>query len=150
MFRRMKRIFSVLVVIPLLLVTLAPITSATPPEGPVTIVTAIDFSSFPFGGTFEVTEGDGILGCPSGMFTDLPRGFGVIQKIFSCTGGTGTFTFLFVPGPSPGPGDANGHWEAWKATGAFVGLRGEGDFSLVITGRTSGVETLTGVIHFEP
>lgn len=146
MYTKLKKPLSILVVIPLSMIGLMQTATGTPPDGPVTIVTAIDFSSFPFSGTFEVTDGDDILGCPSGTFTDFPRGFGVIQKVFSCTGGTGTFTFLFVPGP----GNANGHWEAWKATGAFVGLHGRGDFSVVFTGPQSGVETLTGLIHFDP
>lgn len=127
-----------------------PTIQAAPPSGPVTIETLIDFSRFPFSGTFQVTEGDDILGCLSGTFIDFPRAAGIIEKVFTCSSGGGSFIFLFRPGPSPGPGAANGHWAAWKATGAFAGLRGQGDFSLVFVGPTSGTETLTGAIHFDP
>ena len=39
-------------------------------NGSVTIVTDIDFTSEPFKGTFEVTEGSEELGCSGGTFVD--------------------------------------------------------------------------------
>ena len=151
MFTKAKRNFLLFVVIPLLTVGLVPITNATPPTGPVTIDTEIDFSVFPFIGIFDVVEGAGILGCSSGHFEDIFRGFGAIEKVFTCDfGGNGSFTFLFKPNASPGPGDGNGHWQAWKATGDFYGLRGRGDFSVFFTGPDTAMEMLSGVIHYDP
>ena len=143
-----------LVVLALLLLALP--ASASQPSGPVTIVTAISFAEFPFSGTFAVEEGEDTLGCSAGTFVDHPSGFeppakGDIAKIFTCAeGGDGTFTANFQPTRKPGPGDQNGHWNITDATGDFAGLRGQGDFSVVVTGPDSGTETLTGVVHYEP
>lgn len=141
----------------LLVVGLMSTAAATPPEGPVTIVTDIDFSEEPFSGPFEVTEGAEILGCSSGGFVDHPGGVvpgarGVITKNFTCgDGGTGTFTANFQPFTPADPScDGSGHWNITDATGDFTGLRGEGDFCVVLTGPESGEETLTGSIHFDP
>ncbi len=149
----MQRKFMVLVTVVLLLLAFASMAGATQPSGPITIETVIDFSSMPFGGSFEVTEGAALLGCSQGTFVDTPSGPGpgAIQKIFTCEiGGDGTFTFHFVTTPAPGPGDLNGHWTTWKATGEFVGLRGQGDFYVVVPRLPFGEETLTGTIHFDP
>jgi hypothetical protein len=129
---------------------------ASQPSGPVRITTQISFTEFPFRGTFEVPEGGDLLGCSGGEFVDHPSGFqppakGDIAKIFTCTdGGAGTFTANFQPTRKPGPGDANGQWTITEATGAFAGLHGHGAFSVAYTGPESGVETLTGLVHFEP
>ena len=153
----MNRHFAVRVAIVLVLLLFAVPAWADQPSGPVTMSTLISFESFPFHGTFTVPEGANILGCSAGDFVDHPSGFdppakGDIAKIFTCTdGGTGTFTANFQPNPpKPGPGDANGHWNITEATGDFTGLRGQGDFSVTNTGSDSGVETLTGVVHYEP
>jgi hypothetical protein len=122
----------------------------------VTIKTSISFANFPFTGTFNVTEGRDVLGCSGGTFVDHPSGFeppakGDIAKIFTCDdGGSGTFTANFQPTRKSGPGDQNGHWNITDATDDFTGLRGQGDFSVNSTGPDSGVETLTGVVHYEP
>jgi hypothetical protein len=130
---------------------------ASKPVGPVTINTVINFSGFPFSGTFTVSEGSGLLGCSAGTFVDIPAGglsAGAIRKTFTCTAGANsgsTFTAIFRPTPAPGPGQANGHWEILSGTGAFAGLRGQGDFSVVFSETDPvGFETLTGTIHFEP
>ena len=123
-----------------------------PSQGPVTIITEIDFSAEPFGGTFEVTEGADILGCSSGTFVDTPRSDGV-AKDFTCETGTkeGTFTALFLPQDIPGPGDQNGPWSILEVTQDFSELQGEGDFSVVFNdAEESGVETFTGEISFGP
>ena len=112
MFTMLIRKLLLLLVIPLVMIGWAPGAGATQPDGPVTIVTEIDFSSFPFTGTFVVTEGHDILGCPSGTMVGFPRGSGVIRKTFTCSTGAGDFTILFAPFASP-------HWVVWKATGAF-------------------------------
>lgn len=148
----MLRLFAVLLSVVALSVALVPAAAATSPS-PVTIVTAIDFSEFPFSGTFTVPEGAGMLGCSAGTFVDFPRGFGVIEKHFTCTSGSGsgdTFIVLFHPRPAiPGPGELNGPWSVLSGTGDFAKLHGSGDFSVVFTGPDSGVETLTGGIHFD-
>lgn len=129
---------------------------ATKPVGPVTINTMIDFTVFPFSGTFTVSEGAELLGCSAGTFRDVPAGgfsAGAIRKTFTCTAGANsgsTFTVSFRPTPAPGPGDANGHWQVVAGTGGFANLRGQGDFSVVFTTPTTGAETLTGTIHFDP
>lgn len=128
-----------LAVTPLLIIGILPITKATPPSGPVTIVTTLDFSTFPPPGTFEVTEGHDILGCPSGMTIDFPRGIGVVERVFTCSLGNGQFTILFL--------DRSNHWQAWKGTDAFHGIRGQGKFSVDFITET---DTITGLIHFDP
>jgi len=152
----MKPRFVLLTVIALASVVLALPALASEPSGPVTIVTAISFADFPFSGTFAVVEGADTLGCSAGEFVDHPSGFepptrGNIAKIFTCTaGGDGTFTANFEPTLKPGPGDGNGHWNITDGTDDFTGLRGEGDFSVSYTSGDSGVETLTGNVHYEP
>ena len=149
----MKRKAVILGGVLVLLLGFAPSAGATPPLDPVTIVTAIDFKVVPFSGTFEVIEGDGILGCSSGVFVVSRRGLGTDQAVFTCEDGEdGTFTFLFQPNVAvPGPGFLNGNWQAWKSTGDFAGLRGNGQFSVVIDFTNgTGVETYTGVVHYHP
>lgn len=148
-----SRIIAAAMVATSLLLMLGVVPAAgTMPSGPVTIVTDISFAEFPFRGTFKVTEGSTLLGCSKGTFVDTPHAFGEIEKMFTCKrGGKGDFTFLFLPTLAPGPGDANGHWQVLEGTGDFSNLRGEGDFSVVFFPETmSGVETLTGSIHFDP
>lgn len=122
----------------------------TPTSGPVTIETEIDFSSEPFTGTFEVTEGADVLGCSSGSFVDTLRADD-IRKDLTCETGDrdGTFSVSFLHDPNtPGPGDQNGPWSILEGTGDFTGLQGEGDFSVVADEESlSGVETLTGDIE---
>lgn len=124
--------------------------SETPTSGPVTIETEIDFSSEPFSGTFEVTEGADVLGCSSGSFVDTPRGDD-IRKDLTCETGDrdGTFSVSFLPNPdTSGPGNQNGPWSILEGTEGFTGLQGEGDFSVVADEESlSGVETLTGDIE---
>ena len=122
------------------------------PSSPVTIVTSISFASFPPSGTFAVPVGSVTLGCSGGTFFDSFLGFGVVRKTFTCTSGPGSgamFVVLFFPGPVPGPGDQNGPWSTLSGTGDFAKLHGRGDFSVVFTGPDSGVETLTGSVHFD-
>jgi hypothetical protein len=139
-----------------LLLGLGSTVGAAAPSGSVTIVTKIDFSSFPFHGTFTVAAGASVLGCSQGTFADRPvTGFNSpseIEKTFTCTAGAnGSFTASFRPTPRPGPGIANGHWEIVpEGTGAYTNLRGGGDFSLLPLTPPFGQETLTGVITFFP
>lgn len=118
-------------------------------------MTNIDFSSFPFSGDFVVTEGEGLIGCSGGTFVDVPAQSKVpapaaIDKGFTGTdGGSGEFVANFKPGPRPGPGVANGPWNVKSGMGDFARLHGHGDFSVVFTGPASGVEILTGEVHFD-
>ncbi|MBI2236973.1 MAG: hypothetical protein HYU54_00385 [Actinobacteria bacterium] len=127
--------------------------SATTPSGPMTIVTKIDFSTEPFHGTFKVEEGKDILGCRSGTFVDFPSGASV-DKVFSCsTGGRGTFVANFRPCTiTVTPEMCTGTWnfDSSQSTGDFVGLHGAGDFTVVFDPKKpAGVETLTGLIHYD-
>ncbi len=123
--------------------------TSDPAGGAVTIATEIDFSSEPFNGTFEVTEGSDVLGCSQGTFVDTPTAQG-IDKLLTCESGerSGTFTANFTLQDIPGPGDENGRWRIAGATGDFTGLSGGGDFSVVEETPDSGTETLTGEIEY--
>jgi hypothetical protein len=123
--------------------------SSAPTSGTVTITTQIDFSSEPFHGTFEVTEGSEALGCSRGTFVDTPTAQ-AIDKLLTCESGdrSGTFTANFNLQDVPGPGDENGRWRIVGATGDFTGLSGAGDFSVVEKTPHSGAETLTGKIEY--
>lgn len=145
-----------------LLVGVAPPADATPPS-PVTIQTVIDFSSFPFLGTFTVPLGADVLGCSAGTFFDVPLhdpGIGQIEKHITCTSGTGSgdeIVLLFMNdctwlSPAvllckPGEGEVNGQWRVGSGTGHFAGLRGNGDFSVRFVDDVTARETLTGAIH---
>jgi len=155
----MKRNVTISVIVIMVLFVLVAPGLAGPPAGSVVIEGTVDLSSDLYIGTFEVTEGENLLGCSSGTFVDFPAGSvpptpGRIAKVFSCAdGGTGTFTANFQPLASvPGPGDRNGHWNFTGATGDFVGLHGQGDFSAVFDTfpPTTISETISGVIHYEP
>jgi len=117
-------------------------------EGSLTITTDIDFKSEPYEGTFEVSEGEDVLGCSSGAFVDHEVGDGV-NKVSTCADGerSGTFTIFFEPRDA-----LLAHVSPWRvvaATGDFSGLEGEGDFSLDVNeDDESGVETFTGDIEY--
>jgi hypothetical protein len=158
----MRPRFMILGVALLSLAFVLPVAAAAPPS-PVTIETKINFTSFPFSGTFAVTEGSENLGCLGGTFVDQPRGAGLgqIEKHFTCTTGAGAgdeFVVLFKNDCTfnshatfrcrPGPGDlGGGQWMILSGTGDFAGLHGSGDLSVVFTGDVTGEETLTGQIH---
>ena len=109
----------------------------------ITLVTQIDFSEFPFRGTFVVTEGAAALGCSAGTFVDTPTG-AAIRKDFTCTaGGEGSFTFLFRPG-------TGNNWNVLTGSGDFSGLHGTGEFALACCVGDTGTETFTGTIHYAP
>ncbi len=128
--------------------------SAHPTKSMVTIITQIDFTTEPFHGTFEVTEGADVLGCSSGTFVDTPPATATgrgIYKAFTCTSGprAGTFTAEFFPNSGP--------WKIVETTDAFRGLAGWGGFVVVYTKfvdesdpptATAGVETLIGEMHY--
>jgi hypothetical protein len=120
----------------------------TPAEsGSLTIVTDIDFTSEPFKGTFEVTDGSDELGCSGGTFVDQNVGEEDVDKVLTCMDGerSGSFTILFHP--TPEESDVSG-WEFVRATGDFTGLEGEGDFSVDYgDDEDSGVETFTGDVN---
>jgi hypothetical protein len=135
--------------------TKAPASSDETASGPITIEmtlkTLIDYSTHPFEGTFEVTEGADILGCSVGVWVDgeqRRRSDDVLDgvpKLMTCArGDRGTFTIIFVPGGyDTGPGDNNGPWSIVDATADFTGLQGDGDWWAV-----GEAETLAGDIEF--
>src|SRR4029450_5557589 len=111
--------------------------------GSLTIVTDIDFTSEPYTGTFEVTEGSDELGCSGGTFVDQNVGGDDVDKGLTGADGerSGSFTILFHP--TPEESDVS-RWQVVRATGDFTGLEGEGDFSVDYSDdEESGVETLT-------
>jgi hypothetical protein len=117
-------------------------------EGSLTLVTDIDFSSAPYRGTFEVTEGADELGCSAGTFVDQNVALWDVHKVLTCTDGerSGSFTILFHPGPEEG---AVSRWQFFRGTGDFTWIDGGGDFSVEYgDDRESGVETLTGDVGF--
>ena len=122
-------------------------------SGPITIQTAldtgIDFSTQPFGGPFEVTEGADTLGCSNGTWEDArndePGELQSVSKFMTCSeGDTGTFTINYVPGAYDTgiPGSSDGPWHIEDATADFAGLQGEGDYATV-----GEAEILTGDIE---
>lgn len=133
-------------------------TAGVPVQGEaVSIVTDVDFSSTPFGGTFRVEQGGEVLGCSRGTFVDSEAEFDGIYKVLTCEdGATGTFTVrahTMAFGCEDGPPEVcTGSWsiDAPRSTGDFVGLHGFGEFEVLFDEPDSAVETLAGEIHFEP
>ena len=147
----MKKKLVVLVVVLVLVMGLAPAAGATKPDIPVWIETEIDFATLE--GSFWFIEGYEIPGCAPGSFVDIlygaPHSSAANRKVFDCgDDGVDDFTFIFNPGWGP---EAQGHWVVWKGTGDFAGLRGRGDFSVVVDwDNLTASETFTGVLHFHP
>jgi hypothetical protein len=121
-----------------------------------TIVTDIIFpeEGEPFG-TFTATAPL----CPSGTFVDEFVGGGgafqsglfyhgqTVLKTFTCADSSGTFTILFHPNLSPATPagcEEAGPFAVVGGTGAYVRLRGHGDFCVVPVGGDRFTETFTG------
>jgi hypothetical protein len=131
-----------------------PMPAAATPPTPVTITVLADFSgAFPQG-TFAGTAPL----CSSGTFITEPiaGGGGSVASAFTglqhftCGDGSGTFTILFHPQVHPPEFVDSGPWAALGGTGAYVGLRGHGDFTLLgfIT-PTTAVATFSGDVHVD-
>lgn len=123
--------------------------------GPVTIEGAVDSSTRPVVGTFNVTVGADILECSSGTFVDEYIAQDDIRRAMTCDTGanTGTFTLSFaLTGPDSGPGDENGSWRVVEGTGDFSGLQGAGNWSVIWseTDPDEGADTFTGEMGFTP
>jgi hypothetical protein len=136
-----------------LLLLTAACSDDTPTEGPVTIVTQIDFSEAPIHGTFEVTEGADVLQCSSGTFEDEFVTEGNFLKVFTCDSGSneGTFTanFNVSSGAAPDSLVDSGTWSVAEGSDDFVGLQGSGEWSVVYNpDAPEGVETWTGDINY--
>ena len=132
--------------VPVLLSAMLTACAGGPTSGPITLVTQIDFSSQPFTGTFQVTQGSQILGCSEGTFVDTPTE-DAVHKLLTCESGsnTGAFTIEFVPIEEGVP------WSVVDATGDFAGLTGTGEFTLEASeDQLSGVETFAGDIEYSP
>lgn len=130
--------------------------TAARPGVEVEIVTELDFSSPPFVGTFEVTQGADVLGCSAGTFVDVQASYEAadptaILKTLTCTEAAGSFTVLFRPTQAPDrPGDAWGHWTVVRqSTGVFAGLHGRGEFSVEVDPPV-GVELFSGRVEVHP
>ena len=153
--RRLIRIVAAAVVTS----SLAAQVAAAGPPSPVTIETVINFGSFPFHGTFAVTEGAPALGCAGGTFVDTPLsgGTGQIEKRLTCADGPGagdefvvhfkndcTFRSRGTFHCRPGDGYlGQGQWTLQSGTGYFEGLHGSGNLVVFREGDI-GNETLTG------
>jgi hypothetical protein len=132
--------------------------AATPVAGAaVSIVTDVDFTATPFGGTFRVEEGSDVLGCSSGTFVDSEAEFDGIYKVLTCdSGSNGTFTVrahtMSLGCDGEDPETCSGTWsvDAPRSTGDFVGLHGFGEFEVFFDEPNSAVETIAGEIHVEP
>jgi hypothetical protein len=127
--------------------------SATP-STPVTITVLADFSGPVPQGTF--TAGSPL--CSSGTFVTEPiaGGGGSVTSAFtglqhfSCDDASGTFTFEFHPQIHPPDFIDQGPWAALGGTGAYDGLRGSGDFTLLgFLSPTTAVATFTGEVHLD-
>ena len=137
----------------LVLLLAAACSDDTPTEGPVTIVTQLDFSDQPVIGTFEVTEGADVLQCSSGTFEDelvAPRN---LLKVFTCESGSneGTFTAKFNITSASAAGSLvdRGPWSVVEGSDDFVDLQGGGEWSVVYSPDVpEGVETWTGDINY--
>jgi hypothetical protein len=121
-----------------------------------TIVTDITFpeEGAPFG-TFTATAPL----CPSGTFVDefvgggggfrsghVVYGAATVLKTFTCADNSGTFMILFHPQFSPATPagcEQAGPFTVVGGTGAYTGLRGYGDFCLLVDG-DDFTETFTG------
>lgn len=164
MFELARKAKFVAVLLGVVAVSVGPVSpaGATPPS-PVMIETVIDFSSFPFVGTFVVAVGADVLGCSAGTFVDIPRGAGIgqIEKHITCSAGIAagdeivvlfkndcTWLSQTVFRCKPGPGEIDGQWMVLSGTGHFADLHGNGEFSVRFPDDVTGEEQLTGSIHF--
>jgi hypothetical protein len=147
----MRRIASLLAA--LAAVALPAAAGATPPM-PVTITVLADFSGPVPQGTFTATSPL----CSSGAFVSEPiaGGGGPVASAFtglqhfSCDDASGTFTIQFHPQIHPPNFMDRGPWAALGGTGAYDGLRGSGDFTLLgFISPTTAVATFTGEVHFD-
>ncbi|HXN78019.1 MAG TPA: hypothetical protein VN965_04495 [Candidatus Dormibacteraeota bacterium] len=132
-------------------------------SGSVEITTTIDFSSFPFKGTFAVVTGEALLGCSGGSFMDTPMsGLTVLshsakERDLLCTSGQNSgssFSIVFQPTPPiVGGTSSSGHWQVLPgASGPYANMTGGGDFSVTVPAPNSfiGHEDLTGTVQFTP
>jgi hypothetical protein len=121
---------------------------------PITITVLADFSGPVPQGTFTATAPL----CSRGTFVSEPiaGGGGPVASAFtglqhfSCDDASGTFTIQFHPQVHPPDFIDHGPWAALGGTGAYDGLRGSGDFTLLgFISPTTAVATFTGEVHFK-
>jgi hypothetical protein len=139
-----------LMLVMVMMLFVAACSSDEPKEGPVTWVNAVDFTSPPITGTFEVTEGADVLGCSSGTFVDSGTPDTGIERVQTCDSGSneGSFTVAFTFDAFTAEGE-NGTWNVVEGFDDFVGLQGSGDWSIVYpTSPDAGVGTWTGDINY--
>src|SRR5262249_37529613 len=130
----MRGILSLLVGVAALALPVA--TNATPP-GPVTLTLAVDFTGAAPHGTFTATSpfcltGTFVTAVVAGGGTQSGPAFAFTgRQHFTCTDSSGTFVIQFHPQSNPARPLPGGPWAALGGTGAFAGLHGSGDFSIV-------------------
>lgn len=113
---------------------------------PILINTRVDFSGrIPKG---EVLDGSTIgdsASCPGGTFRDRHGNddIGLVDRTFRCP--DGTLRVGFTPGEPQGDTQA-GPWNIVSGTGAFEGLRGQGQMEARESGNNEGRETFTGTV----
>jgi hypothetical protein len=131
-----------------------PTAAAAAPATPVTITVLADFSGPVPQGTFTASSPL----CSSGTFVSEPiaGGGGPVASAFtglqhfSCDDASGTFTIQFHPQVHPPDFVDQGPWAALGGTGAYDGLRGSGDFTLLgFISQTTALATFTGEVHFD-
>ena len=115
------------------------------------IESRVDFTYRPVTGTFAVTEGANTLGCSSGSFQDSGSPREGIESVYTCedgsSGGSFTADVTFLA-PADTESD-RGTWIITEGTGAFAGLQGGGDWSIVYTDDPNlGLGTWTGEISY--
>ncbi len=131
-----------------------PTAAAATPRSPVTITVLADFSGPVPQGTFTAMSPL----CSSGTFVSEPiaGGGGPVASAFtglqhfSCDDASGTFTIQFHPQVHPPEFIDQAPWAALGGTGAYDGLRGSGNFTLLgFISPTTAVATFTGEVHFD-
>jgi hypothetical protein len=141
-------------VIPLACVAAA---GGTPPA-PVTLTLAVDFTEPAPHGTFTASAPL----CSSGTFvtevvgggpprpTPAPAFAFTGRQHFTCADSSGAFVIQFHPQSNPKQPLPSGPWAALGGTGAYVGLDGSGEFSIVaFTSPTTAIASFTGDVHFD-
>lgn len=127
-------------------------TTAPPTSIGIMMTGTARFTEDPVVGSLEVSDGAADLGCESGTFVDTQSATG-IARLLTCESGerTGTITMFLAPDDTAGPGDVNGRWNIDGGTADFSGLKGQGDFSIMIDEENGiGSEVLSGSIEVGP
>lgn len=129
---------------------------ARTPSEPIVIDSLVTPSTF--SGEFAVSNGASALGCSGGTFTDSLNSqggvHGSLTRVLTCTSGeAGDIVVRFLPftsAPLPYGGDGGGHWTVLRATGAFAGLHGNGDYAWTIVDENTSTDSMVGFFFYTP